>query len=253
MENLGFDVSALLAPPDIMKCSKVLCIQPHPDDNEIGMGGIVAKLTQAGCQVHYLTVTNGDMGNRDRTATPAQTAETRRRETIAAGEHLGVSAFHFLDHGDGTLEDVLRLSTEIASVIRKVQPQAVFAPDPWLNYECHLDHVVTGRAAANAFLMAGRVHFPDDGATQPWAPEAMGFYFTAKPNTVVDITDTFEKKFEAIALHHSQMDSQTLMVYRTWFGMLGQELAAGKGFALGEGLKVISPLHAHCFVKAEMI
>lgn len=253
MENMGIDVGALLAPPDIMQCKRVLCIQPHPDDNEIGMGGIVAKLTQAGCQVHYLTVTNGDMGNKDRTATPEQTAQIRRAETIAAGSHLGASEFHFLDHGDGTLEDVLGLSVEIASVIRQVQPQAVFAPDPWLNYECHLDHVVTGRAAANAFLMAGRAHFPDGGKTQSWAPEAMGFYFTAKPNIVIDITDTFEKKFEAIALHDSQMDPQTLMAYKVWFGMLGQELAAGKGFALGEGLKVISPLHAHCFVKGEMI
>lgn len=145
------------------------------------------------------------------------------------------------------------MSVEIASVIRKVQPQAIFAPDPWLHYECHLDHEITGRAAANAFLMAGRAHFPDQGATTAWSPEAIGFYFTSKPNTVIDITDTFEKKFEAIALHNSQMDPQTLMVYRVWFGMLGQELAAGKGFPLGEGLKVLSQLHAHCFVKAEVI
>jgi len=231
----------------------VLCIQPHPDDNEIGMGGIIAKLAQTGCEIHYLTVTNGDMGNKDRAATPEQTAAVRRAETIAAGQHLGASEFHFLEHGDGTLNDVHGLSVEIASVIRKVQPQVIFAPDPWLHYECHLDHEVTGRAAANAFLMAGRAHFPDNGATEPCVLDAVGFYFTAKPNTVIDISDTFEQKFEAIALHDSQMDPQTLMVYRTWFGMLGQQLAAGRGFDLGEGLKVLSPLHAHCFVKAEEI
>lgn len=253
MDTMGFDISAILSPPDIMKCSRVLCIQPHPDDNEIGMGGIIAKLTQQGCEVHYLTVTNGDMGNKDLSATPEQTAAIRREETVAAGRHLGVKEFHFLDHGDGTLENIRSLSVEIASVIRKVQPQAVFAPDPWLHYECHLDHEITGRAAANAFLMAHWVHFPDDGATAPCNPEAIGFYFTSKPNTVVDITDTFDKKFEAIALHDSQMDPQTLGLYRIWFGMLGQELAAGRGFPLGEGLKVLSPLHAHCFVKAEII
>ena len=251
MENMGLDIGALLAPPDLMQCKSVLCIQPHPDDNEIGMGGIIAKLAQKGCRIHYLTVTNGDMGNKDPHATPEQTAAIRREETIAAGRHLGAESFHFLDHGDGSLQDILELSTQIASVIRQVQPQAIFAPDPWLHYECHLDHEITGRAAANAFLMAGRNHFP--GETQPWQPEAIGFYFTAKPNTVIDISDTFEKKFEAIALHNSQMDPQTLAVYRVWFSMLGQELAAGKDFPLGEGLKVLSPLHAHCFVKAEMI
>ena len=63
----------------------------------------------------------------------------------------------------------------------------------------------------------------------------------------------FEKKFEAIALHDSQMDAQTLAMYRVYFGMKGKELAAGKNFALGEGLKVLSPLHAHCFVDAARI
>ena len=253
MENMGLDIGALLAPPDIMNCKRVLCIQPHPDDNEIGMGGIIAKLADAGCEVHYLTVTNGDQGNKDRAASPEQTAQTRHEETIAAGRLLGAKEFHFLNHGDGTLQDVLTLSVEIAGVIRTVQPQAIFAPDPWLNYECHLDHVVTGRAAANAFLMAGRTHFPDGGATQPWAVNVIGYYFTAKPNTVIDITDTFEKKFQAIALHDSQMDPQTLMIYRTWFGMLGRQLAAGRDFELGEGLKVLAPLHSHCFVEAEDI
>ena len=74
-----------------------------------------------------------------------------------------------------------------------------------------------------------------------------------RPNTVVDISAVFEKKFEAIALHDSQMDAQTLAMYRVYFGMKGKELAAGKNFALGEGLKVLSPLHAHCFVDAARI
>lgn len=253
MNEPGFDVAALLAPPDILRCKRVLCIQPHPDDNELGMGGIIAKLAAGGCEVHYLTVTNGDQGNKDRTATPAQTAKVRREETVAAGKCLGVREFHFLNHGDGTLNDVLALSIEIAAVIRSVQPQAVFAPDPWLNYECHLDHEITGRAAANAFLMAGRANFPNNGATSPCTVDAIGYYFTAKPNTVIDISDTFDQKFQAVALHDSQMDPQTLALYHTWFGMLGRELAAGKGFEIGEGLKVMSPLHSHCFVKGEEI
>ena len=107
MENMGLDIAGLLSPPDILKCTRVLCIQPHPDDNEIGMGGIIAKLAKNGCEIHYLTVTNGDMGNKDPNATPAETAAIRRKETEAAGRHLGAVQFHYLDHGDGTLQDVL--------------------------------------------------------------------------------------------------------------------------------------------------
>ncbi len=238
MENPGIDVAALLSPPDILKASCVLCVQPHPDDNEIGMGGTVAKLAAAGCRVHYLTVTNGDKGNKDPAATPAETAAQRHAETIAAGRHLGVSEFHFLEEGDGTLNDVPALTQKIGRVVAEVKPDVVFCPDPWLPYECHWDHIVTGRAAAAAAM---------HGAG------AVAFYFTAAPNTVADITDTFEKKFEAIALHDSQMTPELLAMYRVYFGMKGQELAAGRGFALGEGFKALAPLHCHCFVDAGRI
>ena len=85
MSTPAIDTAALMSPPDIAGCKRILCIQPHPDDNEFGMGGVIALLAKNGCEIHYLTVTNGDMGNKDKTATPAQTAETRRRETELAG------------------------------------------------------------------------------------------------------------------------------------------------------------------------
>ena len=245
---MDFDVSALLAPPNILQCKRVLCVQPHPDDNEIGMGGIIAVLAASGCEVHYLNVTNGDQGNRDPEATPAQTASTRRIETELAGRHLGAAHFHYLEHGDGTLSDVYSLSIEIASVIRSVAPDAVFAPDPSLPYEGHLDHIITGRATANAFQMAGRKSIPDEARTPPCQVAAIGFYFTASPNTVVDISGVFEQKFEAIALHGSQVDEQTLAMYRIYYDMLGRKLASKKDFEIGEGLTVLSHLHTHCFV-----
>lgn len=253
MEQNAFDAQALLAPPDIMRARRAMCVQPHPDDNEIGMGGIIAALAAVGCEISYLTVTNGDLGNKDRAATAAQTAEKRRSEAAAAGRHLGATRFFFLPHGDSTLEDVYALSVEIAGVIRQVRPEAIFCPDPWLNYEGHLDHIVTGRATANAFHLSGVSHFPADDGLDPWSAAAIGFYFTSRPNTVIDITPHFDRKFEAIALHDSQMTPETLAMYRFYFGMKGADLAAGSGFQIGEGLKVLSPLHMHCFVDAERI
>lgn len=251
MEPFSFNIKALLAPPDIMGAKRVLCIQPHPDDNEIGMGGTIAALADSGCQVHYLTVTTGDLGNKDKTATKEQTAAIRRREAELAGRHLGACGFYFLSHGDSTLENVTELSVEIAKVIRKVQPEVIFCPDPYLNYEGHYDHVVTGRAAANAFHLTDIPNFPGEDGLPAWHVPAIGFYFTARPNTVIDITSHFERKFQAIALHDSQMDERNLAMYRLYFQMKGAELAKGRGFELGEGLKVLSPLHMHCFVDAE--
>jgi LmbE family N-acetylglucosaminyl deacetylase len=247
MDTPEVDIAALLKPPDILSARRVLCVQPHPDDNEFGMGGIIAALARQGSEVHYLTVTRGDQGGHEVRVSPEETAAIRHEEAIAAGRLLGASAFHFLDHGDGALGDVVSLSAEIAAIIREVKPDAIFCPDPWLPYEAHYDHVITGRAAANALHMSNRVHFPGGGKTEPWCVSAIGFYFTAKPNTVIDISDVFERKIEAIALHRSQVDPPALALYRSYFQIRGQELARNRGFALGEGLKALSPHHTHCF------
>lgn len=248
MDTPGINLAAMLAPPPITGLECVLCIQPHPDDNEIGMGGTVAALARAGCQVHYLTVTTGEVGNLDPTATRQQTAAVRRAEAEAAGRHLGAAGFHFLPHADGTLADIPTLAVEIASIIQQVQPQAIFCPDPWLPYECHYDHVVCGRAAAYAFMKSSSPHAVQGG--RPWQPGAIAFYFTHSPNTVIDISDTFEQKFEAIALHKSQINAETEAMYRVYFSMKAAQLAQDRPFQLGEGFKVLGPLHAHCFTDA---
>ena len=247
------DISAFLTPPEILSAKRVLCIQPHPDDNEIGMGGIVAALANRGCEVHYLTVTNGDLGAQTMPVDPVQLAAVRRKEAIAAGKALGVKEFHFFDEPDGSLKDIPALAEKIAALVRTIRPEVLFCPDPWAMYEAHQDHVVTGRAAAQAFISSALAQYPRGTETAPWQCAAIGFYFTQAPNTVVDVTDTFETKFEAMALHRSQLNGQLLEMYRTYFTMRGQLLAQGKGFALGEGVKVLGPLHLHCFAEAPQI
>ena len=247
------DISAFLTPPEIMSARRALCIQPHPDDNEIGMGGIVAALAAKGCEIHYLTVTNGDLGAQGGPIDPAELAVLRRQETVAAGEALGAKVFHFFDEPDGSLSDVPALAGKIAELVRTIQPDVMFCPDPWALYEAHQDHVVTGRAAAQAFISSSLAKYPRDTDTTPWQCPAIGFYFTQAPNPVVDITDTFEAKFAAMALHRTQMSEELLGLYRVYFTMQGQQLAKDKGFALGEGLKVLGPLHMHCFAQAPQI
>lgn len=247
------EFAPLLAPPDLHSFRSILCVQPHPDDIEIGMGGVAASLISAGCRAAFLTVTNGDQGNIDPNSTPEETAAVRRMEVEAGGRHLGASEFIFLNHGDGTLRDVWALSYEIAHVLRTVRPDAVFCPDPWLPYECHLDHIITGKATANAFQLAGRRAIGDMPPTPPHPLPAIGFYFTGKPNAVCDVTDAFERKMEAIAMHKSQVDQQTLELYRVYFGTRGRAMGAPYGYEIGEGVKLLSRLHTHCFAEANDI
>jgi LmbE family N-acetylglucosaminyl deacetylase len=240
-------------PPDIKNCKKVLCVQPHPDDNEVGMGGIIAYLTAHKCEVHYLTVTDGSLGAPDESYSPEQLAKMRCEEAEASGRFLGASKFFWLGHADGTINDVPALAAQIAEIIREEQYEAVFCPDAWLPYEAHNDHIITGRATAQAVLFSGLQNFPRNTQTKPWSPKAAGFYYTAKPNTVINVTKTFDKKMEALAFHKTQMNDELLGLYRIYFKLLGVKLAFFKPFYLGEGLKVLAPFHLHCFTGASRI
>ena len=59
----------LCSPPDLSKAQRVLFVQPHPDDNQIGAGGTMAWLKSLGVEVYELTVTD------DRYAEPQSVGE----------------------------------------------------------------------------------------------------------------------------------------------------------------------------------
>ncbi len=246
-------IKGLFTPPNIMEGKKALCVQPHPNDNEVGMGGIVLTLAMAGCQVDYLTITDGSLGALSPELTGEALVAVRKEEIKAAGKLLGVTSYYDLNLEDGTLNDIPGLAGKIAEVIREGQYDMVFCPDPWLTYEAQWDHVVTGRAVAQAFISCSLVEYPKGTKTSPCAPFAIGFYFTNKPNTVIDITENFDNKFDAMAAHKSQMSAELLELYRMYFNMRGMKLAEDEEFLLGEGLRVMGPLHMHCFAEGENI
>ena len=249
MKNI--DIQALLRPPLLDECKKVLCIQPHPDDNEIGMGGIIRMLAQKGCEIHYLTVTDGRLGNLNTHLSPDELAVMRKNEAEASGNYLGATKFFWFDYNDGTLHDIPRLAGEIGELIRIEQYDSIFSPDPWLMYESHYDHIVTGRACAQAAISCSLQAYPEGTLTPPYSLQAVGFYFTAAPNTVVDITEYFERKFTAMSLHETQMNDELLSLYRTYFTIRGNQLLQDKG--IGEGLKMLRPIHLHAFPEAKDI
>lgn len=241
-------LSALMQPPKPKDIRKLLCVQPHPDDNELGLGGTIQYLVSKGVQVDYLTVTDGGLGDIGLTDGSKPLTEIRKREAVAAGRHLGVSEFYFLNHGDATLSDIPSLAGEIAEILRKGQYDAVAAPDPWNLYEAHNDHIVTGRATAQAAISSSLRCYPEGTDTPPVNLRAVFFYFTAKPNTFIDTTEYFQRKMEAVAMHRSQMSAEMLQLYGGYFAWRGR-CQSGDGRIM-EGVKALAPLHLHCIPEA---
>src|SRR5215813_11997635 len=65
---------------------RAMVIFAHPDDAEIGSGGVIAKWVAAGCEVTYVLCTNGGAGTADRSLAPAELAAQRADEQRAAAD-----------------------------------------------------------------------------------------------------------------------------------------------------------------------
>jgi LmbE family N-acetylglucosaminyl deacetylase len=202
----------ILGVVDDAEVARILVIAAHPDDVDFGQAGTVATWTDAGIEVVYCIVTNGDAGGSDVSVSRADMAVLRQTEQIAAAKCVGVSDVRFLGYPDGRVEASLDLRRDLARVIRQVRPDRVTCPSPERNYAriptSHPDHRAVGSAALDAVYPDARnpFAFPElagDGL-EPWTVHQVWISGGPQPDRFVDITDTFDRKIAALRAHESQ-------------------------------------------------
>jgi bacillithiol biosynthesis deacetylase BshB1 len=178
----------------------VLAIGAHPDDIELSCAATVAKLVQQGYSVGIVDLTEGELGTRG-------TREIRRQEADASAEILGVKFRTNLRLPDGNIEVS---QTNIKKVIREIRahaPSVLLFPH-WL--ERHPDHEHASRLCREAWFYAGleKIRTNRQGMRQePHRPRKF-FHFMQKfeftPSLIVDVSDVYNVKKEALAVFASQ-------------------------------------------------
>jgi LmbE family N-acetylglucosaminyl deacetylase len=199
-----------MAAPEI---ERILVVTAHPDDVDFGAAGSVATWTSSGIDVAYCIVTDGDAGGADTGIARAEMAGIRHEEQTAAAKTVGVTDLTWLGHPDGQVVVSIALRRDITRVIRRFRPDRVVCQSPDRNYTrlfaSHPDHLASGEATLCAV-------YPD--ARNAWAHEqllAEGYephvvrevwmMVGLVPDRFVDITDTIDRKIEALLCHHSQL------------------------------------------------
>ena len=192
---------------------RVLVVTAHPDDVDFGAAGSVARWVDAGAEVAYCIVTDGDAGGFDPTVPRAEIPVIRRAEQTAAAKAVGVSDLAFLGYPDGRLELSLDLRRDISREIRRLRPRRVVVQSPQRSYAriyaSHPDHLVAGEAAICAVYPDARNPFAHvellaDEGLEAWTVEEVLIMGGAESDVFVDITETFDRKLEALLSHVSQ-------------------------------------------------
>ena len=173
----------------------LLVFGPHPDDIEIGLGGTVARHTAAGHRVGLCDLTLAELSSNG-------TPEERRREADEAARVLGAAWRVNLEWPDGGITGSADQIASAVALIRKWRPRSIAIPY-W--DDRHPDHVAASHVLRQAVFKSGLRRYRPD--TMSWRPDWLCFYFIndgGPPSFVVDVSDVYERKRQALACYGSQ-------------------------------------------------
>lgn len=181
----------------------ILAIGVHPDDIELGCGGMLISSIKQGKKVAILDLTRGELGTRG-------TVETRKQEAADAATSMGVSFRENLEMEDGFFEINKENILKLAIQIRKFQPKIVLCNAP---QDRHPDHGRASQLTVQACFLAGlrRVETTLDGENQlHWRPANVYHYIQdsyLEPDFLFDISDVIEEKMVAVSAYKTQFNS----------------------------------------------
>src|SRR5258705_887008 len=180
----------------------ILAIAAHRDDVELTCGGTLIKAANAGRRTAIVDLTQGEMGTRG-------SAQLRAEEASRAAEGPGGGRGETLGLRDGEMETPPATREALARVIRRFRPRVVIAP---ASDGRHPDHRVTAGLVRDACFVAGLAKIaPEVPKHRPLKIlHALAYrQDSTRPSFVVDITDEFERKLEAIKCYASQFHGET--------------------------------------------
>jgi bacillithiol biosynthesis deacetylase BshB1 len=177
----------------------LLAIAAHRDDVELTCGGTLAKAARAGQRVGVVDLTQGETGTRGDAATRAAEAER-------AAKTLGVQVRLNAGLRDAYLANDEPSRRRLVELIRATRPRVVILPYP---IGRHPDHRIAAELGRDACYLAGLAKY--DAPGDPHRPfkllHALAYREDPiKPSFVVDISDCFEIKMQAIRCYASQFE-----------------------------------------------
>jgi bacillithiol biosynthesis deacetylase BshB1 len=182
----------------------ILAVGVHPDDVELGAAGTLLKHVELGQSVGILDLTEGELGSRG-------TAETRYAEASEACRVMGIPVRHNLQLRDGFFENNEASQLKVITLIRHYRPDIVLAN---AYYDRHPDHGRASQLVEDACFLSGlkKIETTYEGKAQPhWRPSRVLHYIQDRfiePDFIVDITETFAKKMEAVKCYSTQFSTQ---------------------------------------------
>jgi N-acetylglucosamine malate deacetylase 1 len=182
----------------------ILAIGVHPDDVELGCSGTLINEIKRGKNAGIIDLTQGELGTRG-------TVETRYQEAAHAAMLIGATVRENLKMRDGFFKNDEEHQLRLIAAIRNYQPDIVIGN---VLQDRHPDHGRAGHLIADACFLSGLAKIEtrdENGNAQPkWRPAYVLQYIQDwyhEPDLLVDISDVFEQRMEAIKAYSTQFNA----------------------------------------------
>ncbi len=178
----------------------LLVFGAHPDDVELSCSGTLLVEKMKGKKVGIVDLTRGELGTRG-------TPEIRMKEAKDAAAIMHIDVRDNLEMADGFFKNEEEHQRKIITSLRKYQPEIVLCNAP---ADRHPDHGRAAELVYTAAFLSGltKIETQEDSSLQKaWRPKYVFNYIQDRyfhPDFVIDITDVFDKKIEAIKAYKTQ-------------------------------------------------
>ena len=218
----------------------LVSVGAHPDDVEVGTGGILIDLAKRKKKCGIVILTQGEMGT-------GGDIETRKKEIQDAAKIMGVDVIATFDWGDTQLKDSYKHRLELAKIIRRTRPRIIATPYPHIGHgkrQSHTDHVEAGIITIYGAALASLKKAKVEG--EPHLVQRIFHYFLppkTPPDFVINITEHFDDWIKALSTHKSQfLNPEKQGDYIDGLTGMARSYGVQAGCKYGQGLKSAEPL-----------
>lgn len=185
----------------------VLVVVAHSDDETIGAGGYISRLSSEGHEVSLVVLTDG-VSSRDSTRSLTREAEERRKSCHRAAAILGIRNIHILDYPDNQLDTIplLSVAKELSFYFELYLPSLVLTHS---SADLNIDHRICHEAVLiNCRPLFGStvsqlLYFEIPSSTH-WLANSSGVF---KPKVFVNISAYLSTKIQALQQYGSEIPS----------------------------------------------
>jgi len=212
----------------------ILVVAAHPDDEVLGCGGTVARLSGEGHAVHIAILGEGITSRGDKPDNPLQ-LKALEEACSDASRILGARQPHMFDLPDNRFDTIplLDIVKKVESLVNTISPDTIFTHHPG---DLNIDHVITSRAVMTAARpLPGHpvrdIYLFEIPSATEWGFQKTGPTF--KPNLFYNIEAQLPLKLDALRAYegeirefpHPRSEKAVVAVARRWGSCIGHEAA----------------------------